>query len=1407
MDANDIDGNGVAGDNPADDTDLSGLSTPQWADRSPSGNNLDVDTGAPTYESDSTNAINGYPVINTSVAGHDFQASTVDELSEGIAYFVSRSTDTAGNNFLAQGSDYLYVGNSTVDSFGSYNGTSGYVVSTTPAIFNEPIMASWSVTTAGSQPTVGVLKTQTGTQRQVATYSAATDQGLPIDNFGSNMIGDYAEIIYYDSTKNAAEKVKIESYLAAKYGFTYHDASDTPADMVASDGTLMRDVSAAGDYTTRSFVIGQDEFSGILNTASTTNDTDDQVLSVSGASDQEDLEFVSFADNNKQKTTSVEVDLAAGGRVLMLSRSWMYQEFDSNGVDGMGTVDLTFDLTKQTALSDAGAQTSNYVLLIDSTADGDFGDSVFIESSTVSSGVVVFEDVSLENGYVISIAEPGPSIAYPFSEPLETVEFQEDLTLNNGSIKTDSSTSDTPMTLVLSSDTWATSVANAAVFIENTHYSVSNGVVPVGLTLVVRKIDSTTVELELTGAATANNEVDDSSFDLSFLADAFELSEIASYVLNSTKTIGVNFADPNSVNVEFFTDAATDASTNETTADNFTTIRVEGSITSPYTVDVVATGGTAVGLGGDYLFGSSATETVTIPAGTYDGTAASDIVIPAPVLNNDSLVEGNETIIFTMQNPSNAGVTIGDTTTDANATIESTYTYTVTDDDASGISGSLYAANRTTTLSGRVIRLLVNGADPTSGALFDETDAAGLFELAPIPASTYSANDILTVYIDDETENGATVISAGTDDADILSVSVYADHLRIMDDGAASALTNANLATAATGDADTSGTTSAPAGSTTDLSDLMVVTGSDLDLSGGVEIASGDTFAPGGNIALEGDFINLGTYTKASETITFDGTGNQVLASGGSSFNNIVNDAGADGATAAVSSTLTLSGALSVGGTFINEDGEILDINGSNLTVTGAFTNGTTAANETATVTLQGTETVTLTQDSDSGTFEYVGDGIANALSSVTINFGSSPDYYNLTVNDSGASNSDIFKINADVEIGNNLTITDSEFDTEGFAVDVNGDVVITPAGTLKARTSTINVAGGWANTGTYTTGTSTVILDATSDQQNVMGSTTFYNFVIANNASAKTIGFEEDMTQVVSGAFSADFETGQFGFIRTVDSAGTVLNDASQSTINVTGTLGVIDFVNVRDAILQESGATKSPVLDPSGGVDATNNLGWFKIPQDLDFTVLFEGFALNDVMDQTTATIELRSGTDHGDATTVVFSETGIVLDTTGGPAAPIDIASAGSGDFYIVVKMDGPDSRANHLEAITANKITFAGGSTAVDFADSGSGDFQAMYTQDSFTALATLASGTHSGKLALRGGNSVVDGNKLITVSDIQVPYINGNAFLCSSTNGACTWDAQWDLNGDNIVTAADLTTLISNFQRQSHTPNL
>ncbi|WP_166832093.1 beta strand repeat-containing protein [Thalassoroseus pseudoceratinae] len=115
----------------------------------------------------------------------------------------------------------------------------------------------------------------------------------------------------------------------------------------------------------------------------------------------------------------------------------------------------------------------------------------------------------------------------------------------------------------------------------------------------------------------------------------------------------------------------------ETSGGNQPVLLVNGTLTEDQTVDVIVTGGTAID---DTDF--TLTETVTIPAGVYDGTNATAVSIGLTIMD-DAVVELDETIELALANPT-GNLVINDTNDDT--TTQATTIYTVTNDDAATLS-------------------------------------------------------------------------------------------------------------------------------------------------------------------------------------------------------------------------------------------------------------------------------------------------------------------------------------------------------------------------------------------------------------------------------------------------------------------------------------------------------------------------------------------------------------------------------------------------------------------------------------------------------------------------------------------------------------------------------------------------
>lgn len=140
----------------------------------------------------------------------------------------------------------------------------------------------------------------------------------------------------------------------------------------------------------------------------------------------------------------------------------------------------------------------------------------------------------------------------------------------------------------------------------------------------------------------------------------------------ANQAVGTSRAD-----IEFSGDGA-DA---EAAGGNLPVILVNGRVNVATSVTVSVTGGTATA-GEDFNFSSP--QTVTIPAGTYDGTVATAISISGLSVANDAVAESDETIVFTLSAPT-GDAALSEANHDGMARSEATYT--IANDDAALPSG------------------------------------------------------------------------------------------------------------------------------------------------------------------------------------------------------------------------------------------------------------------------------------------------------------------------------------------------------------------------------------------------------------------------------------------------------------------------------------------------------------------------------------------------------------------------------------------------------------------------------------------------------------------------------------------------------------------------------------------------
>ncbi|MEQ8423938.1 MAG: hypothetical protein RIA63_04455, partial [Cyclobacteriaceae bacterium] len=291
---------------------------------------------------------------------------------------------------------------------------------------------------------------------------------------------------------------------------------------------------------------------------------------------------------------------------------------------------------------------------------------------------------------------------------------------------------------------------------------------------------------------------------------------------------------------------------------------------------------------------------------------------------------------------------------------------------------------------------------------------------------------------------------------------------------------------------------------------------------------AGNTVSLSAATSLTGNLtITAGTLSASSNTVTFNGTGAQVISST---------------STSQSFSGLTLNkaaGALSVGGSLTDiSTGSILLLSGTfnappNLIVGGDFTNNGATF-------VPGTGTVTFNRPA--------AQSINGSVLTQTFN--------DVVVNKAGGASLSAAGLTA-LNV-NNYTQTLGDF-TGPPSLNVAGDVLLT-AGTFTAGTNT-NVSGDWTNNGgAFVPGTNTVTFNG-AGPQSINGTAptqTFNNLVVSKGGGTLTVGGSTATLNAsnyaqTAGNFTANTTTNVFGFTIGAGTytAGTNTNIAGNFTNN----------------------------------------------------------------------------------------------------------------------------------------------------------------------------------------------------------------------------------------------------------------
>ncbi|MEW7290753.1 Calx-beta domain-containing protein [Aquimarina sp. 2304DJ70-9] len=204
--------------------------------------------------------------------------------------------------------------------------------------------------------------------------------------------GNMAEIIVYEQS-TAADRTKIESYLAIKYGITLNNGA---TNYLASDGTTQ--VWAVDPtYTNDIFGIARDDVQG-LNQEISKSVNDGAVLTVSTSTDFTtandgsrtdlfDQQFLLIANDGGSTTATTAVGVPAALEAR-LERQWKVKNTGLVNNGGTGVINLSFDID--------ASPLRNYLLIRD-------GIALTGITPTINGGKVEFANVGLIDGAVFSL--------------------------------------------------------------------------------------------------------------------------------------------------------------------------------------------------------------------------------------------------------------------------------------------------------------------------------------------------------------------------------------------------------------------------------------------------------------------------------------------------------------------------------------------------------------------------------------------------------------------------------------------------------------------------------------------------------------------------------------------------------------------------------------------------------------------------------------------------------------------------------------------------------------------------------------------------------------------------------------------------------------------------------------------
>ncbi|MBL7856607.1 MAG: T9SS type A sorting domain-containing protein [Cyclobacteriaceae bacterium] len=359
-----------------------------------------------------TNSINGNTALTFS-SNQFLDMGVAPGITAGMSYFVvvRPTAFTAGGIGDANGSFIIdrTTGSNALTSFkvvstnrygfqkrnDNATGLTG-PISTTLVTNNQVILADFY-----RNPTVEYGLNINGRTESVI----ADDNGVltaPVLRIGRHtstanggLTGQLAEVIFYAANLSSTDRLKINSYLAVKYGISLDQTS--PQDYLASNGTVLWNGTTLAGYGNSITGIGRDDGSALDQRDSKSAVAGSVMRLAKGSAFSSNLDFIIAGDDNATlapTTTGIHPSYP-----MRITRVW---RADTNGAPG--TISISFDLG--TGIYNSGIA-SDYALLIkNSNADFSAGATAHTTGASIVANVLTFTNVAFADGDYFSLALP-----------------------------------------------------------------------------------------------------------------------------------------------------------------------------------------------------------------------------------------------------------------------------------------------------------------------------------------------------------------------------------------------------------------------------------------------------------------------------------------------------------------------------------------------------------------------------------------------------------------------------------------------------------------------------------------------------------------------------------------------------------------------------------------------------------------------------------------------------------------------------------------------------------------------------------------------------------------------------------------------------------------------------------------